>query len=1122
MSQANEISNYTILSEEEVSDIYKKAYKSYLNEVRQFFETHKSEFPLHFSDEFLLRVLTKSFLFLTRYNINPTEKLLQIMQASSLDEIQSIQDELNEYAHSIKQEIMPLIAGGKAKRILYGIEFSNLFKKGRIYLKTNPILSETEWLEDIVGFLNYPLLRAEKFSFDVEIGQTTTLKGKVKPTKSFRIIQNKQAIRPVKKLKAWEEECRSFHQILSQNAEFLSLFFNFIQLAENNKELSKNFNTFKKENNFPFLRVDTIILRHLKAYRLKSEKHLLYALETIANQFKQFHTSFNNIITKEGGSQEYEEGIDMIILSTRPHDIATMSTFADWESCMSIGGLYYQDIMMQIGAGSIIAYGVNSKNPEKRLARVLLKPFETAKTHKQRINYCHELDTEVEIPAVQINPNLKLDYADIYDEKVKFIREETAHLEEADLILDPHNVERIYRIDRIYGLQNPSFSKILSEFARQHLDTPGVYGQFMVADPMYLDGLSHSYQIYDKRDKDNLIKYLIDKRINYYFDSDNLIHVDELNISNVENLYLRPLSCRSLTVDGFMLDRPIEYVLTDKLIIQEGHTFKSKTFPQAVHIEGRLSFQDSEKEFHMPFGIVAPEVDASETGLASIAPDLKTNILKVDRTKITSIPPIRVQSLDASKCYRLTHLAEDLSVKNRLILEETSITSLPPLSVSYISIKRVKTIKALNPDMHFTRLNASGSGLESIPLGLVASSFIAPDCAIKHIPCGTRVKEVDLKGNPLETIGEGIEIPNLIVANTLIKELPHGLKFYKLDVSGCPHLKKLPDDIEVSWSLNASNSGLQELPAIETENIAIVGCQDISFLPEGIRFKKLLANQTNIRHLPSNTQASIITINCSQLETIGDNVYAEKLLDVKCSNLTHIGENLTAQTLIISGAPIRSLPSSMNVQKLEAINCTNLTDFPAFMVFSEQINISKSGVSNLSHITTQGLIVSECKSLEALDETVQFQNLMAAYSGLKQLPDNLTANEINLNGCPIEVLPQNLTVQKLDCAHTNLIEVPQTLKAESANFDSTNISSIPAGLEVSRLVITNTYVHTIHYSEHLREIVVNHPIQCIHPSIANTYIKGMREKDIKNAKNRYRRLHLQPQPQPQPSGEMEK
>ena len=129
-------------------------------------------------------------------------------------------------------------------------------------------------------------------------------------------------------------------------------------------------------------------------------------LQNIAQKLQFFHLNLHEMLIKPLSDSENDTGIDTIILSTLPRDISSMSTFVHWESCMTNGGLYFQDVMMQIGTGSIIAYGINSQNPQKKLARILLKPFETAKTLRQRVNYIEHIDAEFNFPNISLSKTL--------------------------------------------------------------------------------------------------------------------------------------------------------------------------------------------------------------------------------------------------------------------------------------------------------------------------------------------------------------------------------------------------------------------------------------------------------------------------------------------------------------------------------------------------------------------------------------------------------------------------------------------------------------------------------------------------------------------------------------------
>ena len=73
-----------------------------------------------------------------------------------------------------------------------------------------------------------------------------------------------------------------------------------------------------------------------------------------------------------------ETPIDLIMFSKKAYDIANMSGYVDWWSCMEPvddGCGEYGYMPSYIGRGAIVAYGYNSKKPYKAISRILLKPF---------------------------------------------------------------------------------------------------------------------------------------------------------------------------------------------------------------------------------------------------------------------------------------------------------------------------------------------------------------------------------------------------------------------------------------------------------------------------------------------------------------------------------------------------------------------------------------------------------------------------------------------------------------------------------------------------------------------------------------------------------------------------
>lgn len=1100
MSQKNEIEGYTILSNDDIAIIYKNAYQNLKDQAVQFYTTHKDDIQTHLDKDYLIEQMTKAIVLCYKYNIKTDIYLEYLMASEDNDDIKNIIFAIKRKAIQIRTKLLPLEQAGVERRKLYGVEFPKIFKNNqRIYLKTSPILSETELMQDIVNYLNFSLPKNEQFSYQYQQNPKTKIK-------RFYLFQN-QPIKPVSKLLSWEKECALFLSILKNDNLLLSDFFCFISNIPNNENLSIKFNHFKKKKNFPAFSLDTIFLRHIIALEPKDEEVCLFALENITKKLKEFRTSLQEMRIKTIYPKDIEESIDMIILSIKPNDISTMSTFTDWESCMSVDGSYYQDIMMQVGAGSIIAYGVNSNHPQKKLARAVLKPYETGKTIRQRDTYFSHSNKEAKIfPKIIFNNPVIQTYQELIKNKENFVINETSHLDEEDFILDPHNVERIYKIDKVYGLQNPFFIKVLEEFITTHLNNPFVQGSVMIAAPFYLDQLDQTYQLYDKKDKNNLLTFLTYNRLAYQFTENQVIKIKVLDICGIKNIHLKSLETDSLSLDADILNEPIEYIQTSTLSICEPETFKLRTFPANLHVSDTIIFQNSTKNFDMPFAIKTKELICSDTHLSSVAPDLNVEILKIANTNVTHLPELNLKQLTLSNCKKIKNLPDHIHISQNLDISFSGIQMLPALQIYSIVATGAINLRKLHKNIQFSHFKGQKSGLESIPNNLHAHTFIASDTFITRIPKGTCIDIVDLKNTPLLEIDPSIQIKELLITKTPIGYLPNGLSFEKLDASLCPNLKTLPSDIKISKQLTLTGSSIQTLPLLKTENIYLINCKQLSTLPDHLQVSKLFAQYSGIQFLPPNLQIDFIFLEHSNLTELPQGFMA-KTCNVSHTLLSKIGEKTKIHTLICSHTPIYEIPSSLETSILEAPYCPNLTIIPAHFHAQQKINITGAKIQELKDVQTHELIISHCKNLKKLDCSVKFTSLDASHSNLSELPSFLVVKFLNLTNCPIAQLPEHLKANYIEASNTQITDIPLTIQADYLNLDSTKITSIPQGINIKVLSVRNTPLATIHYSEHLEEILVDSNVKYIHPDIPNNRIKGLSNNAINKAKSLYTKTY---------------
>ena len=99
--------------------------------------------------------------------------------------------------------------------------------------------------------------------------------------------------------------------------------------------------------------------------------------ESLLHQIKDLALDFEAKakLVRSEAEKETLEVIDRVMFSVSPYDVATQSTFKDWKSCMNAVGCNHKYVDDAIGMGSIVAYGYDSKNPQKMVSRLLIHPY---------------------------------------------------------------------------------------------------------------------------------------------------------------------------------------------------------------------------------------------------------------------------------------------------------------------------------------------------------------------------------------------------------------------------------------------------------------------------------------------------------------------------------------------------------------------------------------------------------------------------------------------------------------------------------------------------------------------------------------------------------------------------
>lgn len=120
--------------------------------------------------------------------------------------------------------------------------------------------------------------------------------------------------------------------------------------------------------------VDLLKKQHSTDFQAK----LTHVLKAMENSYARTTKMLVFSQQKKAISQD-DVSIDTLIVSKHPHMLATQSEYKDWRNCTSADDFNHARVIDGIAQGSIIVYGINSYNPQKRISRILLTPYKNEK-----------------------------------------------------------------------------------------------------------------------------------------------------------------------------------------------------------------------------------------------------------------------------------------------------------------------------------------------------------------------------------------------------------------------------------------------------------------------------------------------------------------------------------------------------------------------------------------------------------------------------------------------------------------------------------------------------------------------------------------------------------------------
>ncbi len=322
--------------------------------------------------------------------------------------------------------------------------------------------------------------------------------------------------------------------------------------------------------------------------------------------------------------------------------------------------------------------------------------------------------------------------------------------------------------------------------------------------------------------------------------------------------------------------------------------------------------------------------------------------------------------------------------------------------------------------------------------------------------------------------------------------------------------------------INLDNRGF------ECTDLTITNAEKLSAIPQNIFVKKSLTLESNqMLTLPANIKVESLTVECKKLKIIPSDIQISELtiihskveklpplildsLDAKHSKITDLRHVKVKRYLDLSFTPIQQLSDNLNLHGLFLRHCTELKKLPKNLSV-KWLDIGQTNIENIPALNYEYLLMTNAKKIKEFPKGTSFSTLEAQGSSLTVLPDNLTAEKINISKTKLQKLPHNLKIKQLIFLNeTEINNFPSTLVAKEVYANKTKIKEIPNGLKIQTLHIFDTPLETMHFSEHLKNIFLNNVPQFIHPNYSVYRIIGIPENEIKQAQKRYEMKYLIP------------
>ena len=814
-----------ILNQDEVNVLFKNSFDFHKKSVEEYFSSI-SEPLFHFKEEKTLNILVQISILCSIYNLDRNDIFKFIQSNNSWQAIKSYFSSLKKEISKKKISEKKIIKKGLLNRIIYGTTLPPLFQnKNRIYVKISKIPTLSFLADEIINRLNLHTPE-ENFSLLKQTNQDNNLSYFVidenKKTKIGRFLIS--LIKQIELLKS--------NIALLEKEDFNALKHIFKSNYTSLKEVNKKLNSFLKNKNLSKVSIPSSLFFELKENTSLQQDEFVEYL----NSLKEIYFSFSEqlhyiqIRTNKKTNQHDNTYADMIILSTNPRDISRMSEYTSWDTCMGQEDECCYDLPIQIGIGSIVAYLVNSKNPYKRLGRIILKPFVSKSEHqyiKNRLNFFNSYENKKKL--TDFDRFLTFSYNQIENKNtwinfVTCLKKELSNFKENQ----PQST-KIYLPDQQYGIAHQQFLIFIKQILTQYINPSNTYGLFITATNFYRDKLQQEYYFPEPNNQNNLKEYLTAKNIPFKIvlkNSKEYICAHSLFAYNLKELILNGVIANQAKIHALSLlnldERGFE---VNNLTITGAE--KLSTLPENLHIKNSLMLE-SDSMIILPSNINVKTLTVEAKNLKIIPSDIQVSELTLVHSKVSKLPPLSLDVLDA---------------------KHSKITDIRHVHVSnYL-------------DLSFTPIQHLNDNLN------VQGLFLRHCDKLKKLPKNLKTKWLDIGQTDIEEIPP-LPYECLLMSNAKkIERLPHHISFNTLEAQGSG-LKSLPDNLSAE-KINLSKTNFQKIPKnLHITQLLLLNETPIQSLPADLIAKEVYANKTKISQIAPDTQIKTIHLIDTPLEVI--------------------------------------------------------------------------------------------------------------------------------------------------------------------------------------------------------------------------------------------------------------